>query len=188
MCARGAVEENFSVFRPNLIRGLNETAAHIFCATHMNIIAIDPGASGGIAVQRAGERAICFPMPDTEGDVIALLRQFPDSIVYLENLVKHMGAGIPASTMAVYASNWGFIKGAVQMQGSPLHLVTPQKWQKTLGLGTRERGTDKAAWKRKLRSEAQRLYPHLEITLKTADALLILAYSQAKQITLEGAQ
>src|ERR1700760_844708 len=108
-----------------------------------SIIAIDPGASGGIAVQNESEKAVCFSMPETEGDVVALIRRYPSAVFYLENLVKHMGGGIPASTMAVYASNWGFIKGAIQMQGCALHLVTPQKWQKFLGLGTRARGASK---------------------------------------------
>ena len=33
-----------------------------------------------------------------------------------------------------------------------------------------------------LKAEAQRRYPHLKFTLKTADALLLLAYAQEKQL------
>lgn len=148
----------------------------------MTIVAIDPGKDGGIAFQTEGLLSGCFPMPGTEGDLTGLLRRLqPPVTVYLENLVKHMGAGIPASAMAVYASNWGFLKGAVQMAGWPLHLITPAQWQKALGMGTRKRGSSKTDWKNKLKSEAQRLYPHLNITLKTADALLILAYAKAQE-------
>ena len=32
------------------------------------------------------------------------------------------------------------------------------------------------------KAEAQRRYPHLKVTLKTADALLLLAYAQEKQL------
>jgi hypothetical protein len=32
-------------------------------------------------------------------------------------------------------------------------------------------------WKRKLKEEAQRLFPNMDVTLKTADALLILEYA-----------
>lgn len=176
------------------------------------IFAIDPGAAGGIAIQYKDYKAVCFPMPETEGDLIRLLSSFShepgERVFYLENLVKHMGPGMPASYMAVYASNWGFIKGAIQMQGCPLHIVTPQKWQKFLGLGITGRlkfdadkfhGLSEAtkqekarirkandalkrAWKKKLKGEAQRLYPHLNVTDKTADALLLLSYAKAQPI------
>ena len=33
-----------------------------------------------------------------------------------------------------------------------------------------------------IEAEAQRRYPHLKVTLKTADALLLLAYAQEKQL------
>lgn len=145
------------------------------------IIAIDPGASGGIAIRPSNGIVRAEPMPETEGDLLALLleiqsdAQREDSPItcYLENIVKHMGGGIPASTMAVYASNWGFIKGAVMALHIRLELVTPQSWQKSLGIGT-SRGMGKRDWKNKLKSEAQRRYPSTAVTLKTADALLIL--------------
>lgn len=145
-----------------------------------NIVAIDPGASGGIAVESQFNKAIAFPMPGTEGDLINLLKPYAYAEFYLENLVKHMGGGIPASAMAVYASNWGFIKGAIQGMGCPLHIVGPQKWQKFLGLGNKRRDQSKTEWKNKLKAEAQRLYPHLGVTLKTADALLLLSYAKAQ--------
>jgi hypothetical protein len=130
-------------------------------------------------------------MPQTEGDVIDFIRKLSADcrksdmslVFYLEDLVKHMGKGIPASAMATYASNWGLLKGAIQYSRWPLHLVNPRTWAASLGLGTRGE-LDKAEWKRKLRSEAQRLYPHLEITLKTADALLILQYAIKDQVRL----
>ena len=155
------------------------------------IVAIDPGASGGIAWVCPGEKPCCVPMPQTEGDLIARIKDIVarnvPTVFYLEDLVKHMGAGIPASTMAVYASNWGFIKGAIQYSGSPLHLVNPRTWAKSLGLGTASEGAGvtkaevKRNWKNKLKARAQQLYPHLEITLKTADALLLLEYAIREQ-------
>lgn len=147
------------------------------------LVSIDPGASGGIAWQHPGEVALCKPMPETEGDVVALIRELTSKSsafgvprVFIEDLVKHMGSGIPASTMAVYARNWGFMAGCFQYAGCPVRLVNPRNWAKSLGLGKSD--GNKADWKRKLKSEAQRLYPHLEVTLKTADALLILEWAR----------
>jgi hypothetical protein len=143
-------------------------------------------------------------MPATEGDVIALLKRIhadcldgSERIAYVEQIVKHMGAGIPASTMAVYASSWGIVVGALMMAGWRVELVTPQAWQKALGLGITGRqkapkgataeekqavklanGRLKREWKDKLKATAQRLYPGLTVTLKTADAVLILEYGR----------
>lgn len=178
------------------------------------LIAIDPGKHGGIAWQHPDKKACSVHMPETEGDLLALLKRIcrgvesVDAHVVIENLVKHMGPGTPASTMAVYASNWGFIKGVVMATDCPLQLVSPQKWQKTLSLGItgkhkvdhiafqglpeslkeeRKRvgnlnGKLKRDWKNKLKGEAQRLFPHLEVTLDTADALLILQYAKLTSV------
>lgn len=149
------------------------------------ICAIDPGKNGGIAWCREGEKAVCVPMPATEGDLIvriaAIDREACDGTVfYLEDLVRFMGK-TPMSHMAVYASNWGLIKGAIMYSGSVLHIVKPQAWIKALALGTANRGEKKTVWKNKLKARAQQLYPHLEITLKTADALLLLEYAIKEQ-------
>jgi hypothetical protein len=53
-------------------------------------------------------------------------------------------------------------------------MVRPQKWQGFLGLGKSE--GDKTKWKNKLKAKAQNLFPSLDVTLSTADALLLLEY------------
>ena len=165
------------------------------------ILAVDPGSAGGLAWTLEG-RVWCEPMPATEGDLIKTLRECHDApaterVAFVEQLVKHMGAGIPASTMAVYASNWGIIVGALMMAGWRVELVTPQKWQGALGLGITGRqkaargataeekkavrlanGRLKREWKLKLKGRAQQLYPGLPVTLKTADSLLLLEYGR----------
>ena len=174
-----------------------------------SILAVDPGAAGGLAWKYSGNpSACCQPMPKTESDVCVLIRTFitlagPSPVIYMETLIKHMGPGIPASTMAVYAENYGIIKGCVIYAGARLELVRPQEWQKALSLGITGRqkanlnscmtpaeavaekkrvqllnGQLKRDWKNKLKSEAQRLYPHMaeEITRNTADAVMLLEY------------
>jgi hypothetical protein len=54
-----------------------------------------------------------------------------------------------------------------------LVFVRPQEWQRELGLGTKKGRTDRD-WKNHLKAEAQRLFPTQDVTLRTADALLIL--------------
>jgi hypothetical protein len=172
-------------------------------------LGIDPGASGGIAAHFGASGYEVSPMPATEGDVVRLLRKYTavcngngtTRVAYIEELVKHMGAGIPASTMAVYASNWGFLMGALMMDGWQVRVVRPQVWQSALGIGNTGRmraikmsgmpadqwqaeqarvkkanADAKREWKRRLVQEAQRRYPACNPTLKTADALLIMDY------------
>lgn len=151
------------------------------------ICAIDPGKNGGIAWMRPGEKPCCVPMPETEGDLIiriaAIISREVGSggvVFYLEDLVRFMGK-TPMSHMAVYAANWGTLKGAIMYSGSPLHVVTPQAWIKALGLGKADKDQPRRDWKLKLKARAQQLYPHLEVTLKTADALLLLEYAIREQ-------
>ncbi len=66
---------------------------------------------------------------------------------------------------------------AAYIQGYALHRVEPRVWQEPLGLGGRKSCATGPEWKRKLKTKAQELYPHLDVTLGNADALLILHYA-----------
>ena len=79
-----------------------------------------------------------------------------------------------------FGENAGVLKGTIQTMGMRLELVRPQVWQKAFSLGTASACASKTIWKNKLKAEAQRRFPHLEVTLKTADALLILEYALMK--------
>jgi hypothetical protein len=144
----------------------------------MIIIAIDPGAQGGYAVKNR-EAIFTAALPDTEGDIISLVNSYKPDVAYLEDIVKYAGTNMPSSAMATYASNWGFLKGALQMAGCRVVLVRPQEWIKFLGLGS-SKGVGKTAWKNKLKERAQQLYPGVRITLKNSDALLILEFALRK--------
>lgn len=174
------------------------------------LLAIDPGASGGIAWM---DDHICnaVTMPATHKDIIDVIiaatrlrKTREGGTAFLEDLVKHMGPGIPASTMAVYASNWGIIKGALLALGWRTQVVRPQEWQKGLGLGITGRqkancegmtpsqakaekirigainANLKRMWKNKLKGHAQDLFPNIAVTLDTADALLLLEYGRTQ--------
>lgn len=169
------------------------------------LCAIDPGASGGFAWKWPGCKAVAMKMPATDGDVIKLVKHIisgqnsfelvtndpevakfmglalktepnPETIFYLENLVKFAGKQCSQSTIATYAAGWGALKGCVQYSGSTLHLVPPQRWLAALGLGKRGERTP-TQWKNHLKAHAQRIFPHLDVTLATADALCILHYA-----------
>lgn len=152
------------------------------------ILAIDPGASGGIAWLDADGGSHTFPMPDTFGDVVArlhTLRAYGVSTAFVEEVGGFCGVGQPGSAMFKFGKGCGVIEGALMALGYRVELVKPQRWQKHFGLGTTKQAGGKADWKRKLKAEAQRRFPTCDVTLKTADALLILDYARAQDVSRE---
>ena len=149
------------------------------------VIAIDPGKSGGVAVAGFGAVA-CHAMPETEGDMLDLIRgiksggdvEVAETVCVLEEVGGFAGKAQPGSAMFRFGENFGFIKGLVQALGIMLELVRPQVWQKAFGLGTASACASKTEWKNKLKAEAQRRFPNLHVTHKTADALLILEWKR----------
>jgi hypothetical protein len=149
------------------------------------LLAIDPGASGGVAWRDESGLYSCEPMPQTPGEVCDLLRGIVaggPSMCRMEKVNGYMGNAAPGSAMFRFGQGVGYIEGCLAAWGVPLIEVPPQRWIKALGLGTRGE-LDKTAWKRKLQAEAQRRFPQLKVTLKTADALLILAAAETEERT-----
>ena len=124
-------------------------------------------------------------MPETQGDLLALVREIKiasaveagELVCVLEEVSGFAGKAQPGSAMFRFGEHFGFVKGVIQTLEIRLVLVRPQVWQKGFGLGTASSCASKTEWKNKLKAEAQRRFPHLNVTLKTADALLILEHS-----------
>lgn len=146
----------------------------------MNIIAIDPGQSGGIAFEIDGKLA-ADSMPSTTADLIDHLRslsQFtPGVVVVIEELVKFAGKDQSGSSSIVYGKNYGIIEGVCMALGLRLEKVRAQQWQGNMGL-KRAKKLKQSEWKNKLKARAQELFPGMTVTLKTADALLILEWAR----------
>lgn len=164
------------------------------------VLAIDPGASGGMAWHdTATRKTTCRPMPDTEGDILSCLSELAalsgdEPTCYLEEVGGFTGAPTPGSAMFNFGEGYGFIRGVLMALRYRVEMVRPQKWQAAMGIGNasslrpegfkdmspeRQKAAKAAAkteWKRKLKSHAERLYPNQKVTLKTCDALLILDY------------
>ena len=155
-----------------------------------SVLCIDPGASGGMAWSLPNDLARCASMPDTPGQVLALIREIHAGArlsgqpltCLMERVGGFVGSPQPGSAMFKFGEGYGLLQGILMAEGIPLDLVTPQAWQKALSLGTRGE-LSKVEWKRKLLVMAERLYPSVKVTLATADALLILHYFRARQQT-----
>lgn len=145
------------------------------------VIAIDPGASGGIAWSKDGQVGCC-PMPDA----LPELRQFftllltgtVAPVAYVEKVPKFVGKAIPSSTTAVLFYNYGYLEGMLAYAGVRIVQVPPHDWQKFFNLGTKRDCASTTEWKNKLKAEAIRRFPDQKVTLSVSDALLILDYAK----------
>lgn len=123
----------------------------------------------------------CKRMPDTEGDVLDLLRSiralgFDTAIIEEQAGFGMPGQKISAGAMFTFGRGFGYLLGATQALGFRVELVRPQKWQKSLSLGTKHSAGGRTAWKNHLKEVAQQLFPTQTVTLAVADALLLLEY------------
>lgn len=144
------------------------------------IIAIDPGASGGIAtIDRDGvERA--EPMHDSMTDIIDHLRNEaamlgPDAVAFVENVGGYR-PGNSGPSAYKFARHVGQIEAALYCLGVPTTQVAPQTWMRALGTLP----ADKAERKRTIKERMARKHPHLGVTLATADALGILTWARQR--------
>ncbi|MEI7903019.1 MAG: hypothetical protein WCK89_22480 [bacterium] len=170
------------------------------------IIAIDPGGSGGVAWIGEHGAAACQKMPATRGDVIDLLKMIinyePGKCVCYHEAISGFIPSAGPSMMFEFGRSCERTECIIEVLGVRMIRVTPQAWQKALGLGGSNRvkmpkkceatpeeikkakshnAEAKKDWKNKLKGEAQRRFPSADVTLDTADALLILDYALAKE-------
>lgn len=142
------------------------------------IMAIDPGQKGAIAWVDANEVCHVENMPDTPLGILIQIREIcegyapGDVVCYLEDV----GYGMPgqsSSATAKFARHNGHLEMALMSVGVRIVRLTPQKWEKRLGLGS-SKGMSKLEWKRKLKQRSQELFPQFKVTLNNSDALLLL--------------
>ena len=151
-------------------------------------IGIDPGKSGGLAVisRSTSTRAAADaePMPETEGDIWEWFAGIPSAraIAVIEKVNGYIGPGSEAPGSAMFNFGWGYgnLRMALIASGISFEEVTPQRWQKAMGIGSRKKTESKTQFKNRLKAKAQQLFPHIHVTLKTADALLIAEYCRRK--------
>ena len=165
----------------------------------ITVLGFDPGASGGVAI--LGELdPVVFPMPETHRDLWELVRTYgptvrhaKDVFAFVEQVGGFMGRAAgekgsanraSAHTMFRFGYGAGMIEAFLIAADIPYELVPPQRWQKggpdSLGISPRKNGEGKTAWKGRLRSHAQRLFPGLRVTSATADALLIAEWGRRR--------
>lgn len=144
---------------------------------HRIKIAIDPGQSGAMAVRWPDGSTVAYDF-ETEADMVSELRSIRENSEMTDtpvNALLERVASRPAQGVASvfkFGSNYGFWRGALQGIGISFYELTPQQWQnKVGGVPTTVQGADR---KRKLKQIAAERYPNHRVTLKNADALLMV--------------
>jgi hypothetical protein len=139
-------------------------------------LCIDPGAKGGMAFLKKDGTTQAAALPSLTYDALSELTMDQYTVV-IEDVPKFAGRMIPQSATASLHFGFGYLCGHFEARGFRVIKVRPQEWQKTIGIGTKGDLTS-AQWKRKLRDEAVRRFPSIDVTLQTADALLLLDHAR----------
>lgn len=149
------------------------------------IIAIDPGANGGLVLGNdKGEVLNVSKMPATPLDLLTLLGSYKQQaeencacvVCYLEDVHSIPGDG--ANRMFNFGKNFVEIRMALEALGISTITMKPQVWIKTYQLGSSSQCKSKTEWKNKLKAKAQQIFPLQNVTLWSSDALLIYKYAQ----------
>jgi len=142
----------------------------------MPTIAVDPGASGGIAWTDLDGVAHAEPMPEGMTAIADRLRALSAELPGAHAVMERTGTYMPgnsAPAAVAFGRHCGYLDAILYMAGLPTSTVAPGVWQKALGALP----TDKPSRKRYVKEIIARRYPALAVTLKTADALGILAWA-----------
>jgi hypothetical protein len=144
------------------------------------IIAIDPGASGGLAWTDREGATHAERMPEgmtAQADRLrSLAAELPGAVAVMEKTGGYMpGNSGPAA--AAFGRHCGHLDAILYMAGLPASAVAPGVWMRALG----ELPKDKADRKRAIRESMQRRFPALAVTMKTADALGILTWAMERR-------
>lgn len=145
------------------------------------IIGIDPGPGGGLSAIDIVQGVVADKMPESHRDLFELLyhsyRNMGSSVVAFVEKVN-AGPKMGSSAAFKFGQSVGSIHMACIASGIRMELVSPQKWQKELGLIVSGRGLGQGDTEKKNRNKAraQELFPGLKITHAIADALLIAEY------------
>jgi hypothetical protein len=139
----------------------------------MIYIGIDPGKSGAMAlVWPDGQPATGVCRFDaTPADQADWLLGFDltQAVAVMEKVSSSPQMGVVSAFS--FGKSQGFLIGLLTAMKIPYHEVTPQKWQRAMGCMSKgDKNVTKHA--------AQKLWPHLKITHRDADARLIAEYGR----------
>jgi crossover junction endodeoxyribonuclease RuvC len=146
-----------------------------------NLIALDPGLTGAIAILYRGEvGARPLPLAGKTLDLAELatiITQAKPRLAVIEKVHAMPGQGV--TSMFTFGTGYGAIQGILAALRIPYELVTPQAWKKVVLAGT-DKSKDAAI------AYCRRAFPEVALVLPRcrkphegmADALCLLEYAR----------
>lgn len=146
--------------------------------SHFKYIGIDPGKSGGVTMihgddtktykcpQRTEDMAILFSL--LVGDTSSY-----DVKVLMERVWARPNNAVRSAF--AYGVNYGQWLGIIACHEIPLQTCLPNQWISHYGCSKELEYQERKRW---LKEKAKSLYPKLNVTLMTADAILITDYAK----------
>jgi hypothetical protein len=141
------------------------------------IIGIDPGTNGGTAIMGDSGALIDVLVHSafTDGEYASEMNKYLNGSEDKYGLVEKVHA-MPSQGVASsfkFGAAYGKSLMTLSLKLVPFELVTPQQWQKELGITKKGKGETKTKFKKRLAERAQQLHPRDEIGREEADAVLI---------------
>jgi hypothetical protein len=146
----------------------------------MSYLGIDPGINGAIAVLTENHDLQTYKMPETEADILALLRELQPAIrlAMLEHVQAIPTPGVSTSAMFNFGAHFGALRMGLLAVCIPFETVRPAVWQRSMGCLS-------GGKKNLTKSVAQQLFPTHKITHGNADAALIAEFLWRREIKRE---
>lgn len=164
------------------------------------MIGWDPGKSGGYSIYENGKvYTVSSKSHKTEDDIVSFLQTLytrGHSEVFYESQTFCTGVRVSAFSMGRFGESMGFTRGVMRACGFSCIPVRAQQWQFGIPITKATKHKKKKSMtqaqrnavdahnaplktqrKRDLKEYAIKLYPELDITLDTADAVLIMDYA-----------
>lgn len=137
-------------------------------------IGVDPGASGSIcAINEKAFPVLTFALKDsTDEDIIEALTMMKGARLPMSGVLERVHA-MPkqgVSSTFKFGASFGALGAHMAWAGIRRELVSPHKWQQSLGCLSRG---NKNVTKRK----AQEMFPSVRVTHAIADGLLLALYA-----------
>jgi hypothetical protein len=145
------------------------------------LIAIDPGAGGGIAWSDRDGNVHAVKMPDGMSAQADFIRGACSNENIRVAVLERVGTYMPGNSgpaAATFARHCGHLDAILYMLSISVMPVAPGVWMKSLGAFPKEKKARKDAIKELM----ARTYPYLNVTLATADALGMLTWAIRKGI------
>jgi len=166
-----------------------------------NVLGIDPGIRGGIALISGDYVVQTWQMPESEAEIADLFRRriAPAGVGFCLVEFVHAFPEQGVHSVFTFGRNDGLLVGQLLAYEIEFEEIEPRTWQRALGISPRIKPPDgrkpivnyvapetTTDWKKRLQRVAQELFPEVAVTLQTADALLLAECARRIRVGYRG--